>query len=224
MSLNDIGYVNSRVQTDLAANEIFSDTDTDLNVVSTSRFQAPCAVLIGHRDAWHDPTITYAPEIIWVTEVPSGTVLRTTLANRGQSGTAVRTHDNAAGNLVATLIFDQRNWEQIAAELDQRGSFAFGTYSGDGTEGRLIALPFGPRCVWVQSSPPRAYGWNTSGQRGSARSGWYRDEADLLIRNTNADARRPALWPEGFRVNKATGDAQIGLNESGYDYYYTALG
>lgn len=112
----DIGHIASRVQSPLT--NLVTSSATDFSVVSTSGFVAPCAILIGHEDAWHDPLVTYVPELVWITTVVDGTTLRCTLADRGISGTAVRSHDGTAGDLVVTQVLDQRNWERLRDELD----------------------------------------------------------------------------------------------------------
>lgn len=160
-----LGFVKDRVQTNLASNEVFTDTETDLNVVSTAGFQAPCMILVGKEQEPYDSTVAYAPELIWVTEVVDGTTLRTTLTDRGLNGTAVRTHDNSVElDLVATLVFSQTNWERLAAELDKLkvnqgtapaaadppSTFPLGFHTYQATTGNGYPLS---GTLWVTSTP-----------------------------------------------------------------------
>lgn len=215
----DIGHVRSRVSS--ALTNIVGTGATDFQVVSTSGFQAPCAILIGHEDAWHDPAQTYVPEIAWCTEVVDATTLRCLLSDRGISGTAVRSHDGTAGDLTVTLILDQRNWERLREELDGVAKADPNTYTGDGTANRDIALPFTPGQVVIS--------WNGGGVERTAWSGaalgagvrgLYADGSSLLM--PNSATARPELRTNAFRVS-ASGSAG-GLNHPGVVYSYTPIG
>lgn len=111
----DVGHTPSRVSTPLTG--LVSASDTDFPVTSTAGFVVPCVILIGHKDAWHDPTITYVPEIALCTQVVDGTTLRCLLADRGISGTAAKIHDGTTGTLSVTAIYDEWHWERLREEL-----------------------------------------------------------------------------------------------------------
>lgn len=115
----DIGHIPSRVATDLTG--LVSSSDTDFPVVSTAGFVVPCAVLVGHRDAWHDPLVDYAPELVWITQIVDGTTLRAALSDRGISGTAVRSHDGTTGEITVTAVLDQRHWAKLREALGAHG-------------------------------------------------------------------------------------------------------
>lgn len=214
----DIGHIASRVQTPLTG--LVTSSDTDFPVVSTSGFVAPCAVLVGHEDAWHDPAQTYVPELVWITTVVDGTTLRCVLADRGISGTAVRSHDGTAGDLVVTQVLDERNWERLREELDGVAKFETDTYTGDGTANRDIVLPFTPGFV--------AISWGGGGDErtafsgaalGAAVRGLFIEAANVLQWNTPTG--RPQLGAGKFTVS-ASGASS--LNGSGVVYTYTAIG
>lgn len=111
----EIGHIPSRVRTELTG--FVGTNDTDFPVASTARFVVPCAVLVGHADAWHDPTVTYTPELVWITQVLDGQTLRCALSDRGISGTSPREHDGVANPLTVTAVLDERNWERLRDEL-----------------------------------------------------------------------------------------------------------
>lgn len=209
----EVGHVPSRAQSDLTG--VINSSDTFIPVTSTAGFTAPCAVLIGHRNAWHDPTVTYVPEIVWIAEVVDGQTLRTTVEDRGISGTSARGHDGTTDDLTVTAVFDQRHWERLRTELTGVARIERGNYTGDGTSDRTIALPFHPDFVVVSWSGQTAY----SGTGIGASMGLY-VAASGAVPSTDA-ADRPTLHIDGFIVSVQAGDS---LNNTGTVYSYTAIG
>lgn len=219
----DIGHVLSRVETALTG--LVSSSDTDFPVTSTAGFVAPCAVLVGHKDAWHDPAQTYVPELVWITTVVDGTTLRCILADRGISGTAVRSHDGTTGDLVVTQVLDQRNWSRLRDELAGAARTVHDTYTGDGTRARQIPVPFTPSLVVIS--------WTSDSVHYTARSGAKLGATVVGDRINSAPGGeaamstsehvRPELGASHFVVSTDPA-ATDELNISGIVYDYTAFG
>jgi len=219
----DVGHVRSRLETELTG--AVTSSDTDFPVLSTARFTAPMPVLVGHKDAWHDPTQDYVPEILLVTKVVDGTTLRTTLPNRGISGTAVRSHDGTTGDLVVTAVLDEWHWDRLRDGLAGVAKIVMDTYNGDGGTNRTVPLPFTPGFVAVSWGSDPAYSAYSGAMLGASvrglLAGGVAGNGGSTPTATSSAGLRPRLAAAGFIVSGAS-TAQ--LNAVGVTYAYTAIG
>lgn len=99
---------------------------------------------------------------------------------------------------------------------------ATGTYTGDNTSPRTIALPFTPKFVWLSgpnslhaSAPP-------SGRRGLKATSSAAAAADTTI--SRPERQVPLLVTDGFQVGVWTTPAADDTNFTGLAYHYLAIG
>src|SRR5699024_6181341 len=98
------------------------------------------------------------------------------------------------------------------ATADVKAEIVTGTYTGDGTQNRLINLGFQPRGVLVETS------WGARGCVTQARAGMAVAGGPLAPQDG-----QPCLFMTsgGFRVVRGSTGEQT--NNEGYTYYYLAV-
>lgn len=120
-------------------------------------------------------------------------------------------HNNARGDARYPLI----------ADIDDMAKIASGTYTGDDTSPRTIALPFTPKIVfisilsgalWMTILEPGNPGITSGAKYSSSGTDGDTDNAGLQV----------GLVTNGFRVGGAGYD--VGANGDGFTYNYTAIG
>ena len=94
------------------------------------------------------------------------------------------------------------------------GLVVFGTFTGDGTDGRVISLGFTPRAVYICSEEGRA---GFSSGSGYCYGGLLGPGAPLRLDDTIA----AEVVAGGFKLSNT--DSYIRLNSSSYVFFYLAV-
>ena len=104
------------------------------------------------------------------------------------------------------------DFQKIDAAI--HGLVVFGTFAGDGTDGRVISLGFTPRVVYICSEEGRA---GFSSGSGYCYGGLLGPGAPLRLGGTIA----AEVVTGGFKLSNT--DSYIRLNSSSYVFFYLAV-
>ena len=132
--------------------------------------------------------------------------VETSVASRINSEKNSRTSaDTALGNRISAL--------ESAVPL--RARVVYGTYTGNGTDDRLIVTGFQPLFVYACRGPVRSF-----------YHAFFSPMMTALCANTTHHSYPPHLEATGFRVSRSddSRESNFTLNEDGVQYGYIAIG